>query len=873
MYTWSNASSRGGSRGGRDGARGGAELGPGRRVWRNGGGPGYTGETASSAARLTKSISGGGNEGLHSSLWGDQGQSASAGRGGYWGQARGRGAPPRGRGGSSQGSELRSSISSHEYGTSTYTDVPVPSTRESSSTQSPVRGTRGRYTTSAARGGRGAFGNSAGYTGRGGYEGRGRGGQTQRGRGGFQAEGQEGTRWGDSATSGSADPWTGFPYSGSAATSNVTDLWGGAGVQDNNSAESARGSFRGRGAGRGRDGTSAGTTSGWNEQPARGGRGGRGRTPSGGRGWTPRGERGGRSSFQGQEGPSSPPGPEVNLPPPRDIMGNLLVPAIVQLSAPEEVSLEKPIVIEDFRTISSYTWSKDKNPTIIVPGAPRQWLDRPLPIRVPFDKGIRIFHEDALHMGAESTLLPLFRAVDALAAHFVPQDAVNESAIDWSTVDFVTDRNNLRKLIRWVREPYPTPSPTPSPSGADTPAIPTDAESEVTASSDSVAWDPRKDFRIDMQLGGASTVLMHRWAAQAREWVEPPKAGCRWNFERESTAAVPACEDGGGHYRIVQYSIGGLKLVVRFESPVSPKEVSLWGDTPAPISGAEWGPADVAERPAVAPQKIVKTEEVDLWGGPVSAPSDWGVSEPSPASDSQDNKGGWEIKSDVSAWGPVDDATSWGSTTIKDEVAAWVPAKTAGALGDATAWGVGDAGHASVRAGQGGPLTKPGAKSDAPSWGPSTAVDFDTTSSFVPIADFKVIRAGTLLPQSNILELATRSAKYLDRTSGNDTFLQMFLTQTPTHLIAVHQRGTFERVIRQELASEEFMRIGEVEDIRRGIAQFVELLREIQRLVKEHGKEGRVSLVCEKGKLEMFGLVGQEGLVRQEELARFDRGV
>ncbi|RPD71625.1 hypothetical protein L226DRAFT_512963 [Lentinus tigrinus ALCF2SS1-7] len=519
-------------------------------------------------------------------------------------------------------------------------------------------------------------------------------------------------------------------------------------------------------------------------------------------------------------------------------MSDLLFPAIAQLTAPEGVSLEEPITIEDFKTISSYTWSQEKNPTIIVPGAPRQWLDRPLPIQVPFDRGVRIFHEDAFRMGAESTLLPLFHAVDALAADSIPPDAVNESAIDWTTVDFVTDRNNLRKLVRWIRDgPYPAVSPSNalSPSGADTPvsseASPTETVSITSTFSDLATWDQRKDFRIDMQLGGTSTVLMHRWAAFAREWVEPPKAGCRLNFERENTAAVPGCEESGGHYRIVQYNIGGLNLVVRFEvdafedpnaekvqfeSPVSPRATSLWEDTP---SGAEGEPADTTENTTSARQSFTQKNDVDLWDGPVSNASDWGFSEPSPASAGVGNS---------SALGGPAPATSSAAKKKAEESSAWE------------------------------------IKTDASAWG------FDSTFALLPAADLKVVRTGTLLPQPNILELATRSVHYLNRQSNDDTFLQLFLTQTPTHLVAVHQRGNFERVIRQELASDEFMRVAESDDIRRALAQFVELLRDIQSLVKEHAKNGGVSLVCEKGKLEMFRLVGQEGLVRQEELARFD---
>ena len=196
-------------------------------------------------------------------------------------------------------------------------------------------------------------------------------------------------------------------------------------------------------------------------------------------------------------------------------------------------------------------------------GSPRVWLDRALPFKVDFDSGIRMFHEDAFYMSNESTLIPLFRAVDAMA-----DSEPAAGAIDWAGVDFVTDRNNLRKLLRWIRELGPTVMS--SRTSETSPASPT---SEGKGGSDAPAeWDPRKDFRIDLQLGGEKSVLMQRWAARAREVIVPPKGGCRANFEREHTAAAPGCEDAGGHYRIVQYVSkwgtrrvggGGLQLTLR----------------------------------------------------------------------------------------------------------------------------------------------------------------------------------------------------------------------------------------------------------------------------------------------------------------------
>ena len=190
-------------------------------------------------------------------------------------------------------------------------------------------------------------------------------------------------------------------------------------------------------------------------------------------------------------------------------------------------------------------------------GSPREWLDRALPFQVSFDSGIRMFHEDAFYMANDSTLIPLFRAVDAMTLETGSEPAA--SAIDWAAIDFVTDRNNLRKLLRWVREPGPTKTiQVSSPTSEVSPTSPTSDASEGKQGNEAGAeaaleWDPRRDFRIDLQLGGANTVLMERWAARTREVITPPKGGCRANFEREHTAAAEGCENGGGHYRIVQY--------------------------------------------------------------------------------------------------------------------------------------------------------------------------------------------------------------------------------------------------------------------------------------------------------------------------------
>lgn len=101
-------------------------------------------------------------------------------------------------------------------------------------------------------------------------------------------------------------------------------------------------------------------------------------------------------------------------------------------------------------------------------GSPPEWCNRTIPYFVPPDKGHQFLDRNGYKMPS-FRLLPLFRAVDIMAEE-------SGQAIDWSTVDFVTDRNSLRKLLRWI-------SGTGKSAG---------------------------NFRIDTQLAGRRTILFNR---------------------------------------------------------------------------------------------------------------------------------------------------------------------------------------------------------------------------------------------------------------------------------------------------------------------------------------------------------------------------
>ena len=61
-----------------------------------------------------------------------------------------------------------------------------------------------------------------------------------------------------------------------------------------------------------------------------------------------------------------------NLPPARDMRENIVGPAIVELTTPHVAVVDKPTKHENLQCISSYTWKKGRNLTLIVPGECRK---------------------------------------------------------------------------------------------------------------------------------------------------------------------------------------------------------------------------------------------------------------------------------------------------------------------------------------------------------------------------------------------------------------------------------------------------------------------------------------------------------------------
>ncbi|GJE92535.1 hypothetical protein PsYK624_086890 [Phanerochaete sordida] len=217
--------------------------------------------------------------------------------------------------------------------------------------------------------------------------------------------------------------------------------------------------------------------------------------------------------------------PSVPRIPGKNILQGLYPSTIQAIEKPSDVPGSDDIVIDDVQYVGSYSWTESQEPTILVPGSPRLWrTDLTFPFSVPPDKGITFVYQNG-HRCPESPLLPLFIAADTLA-----RDGC--TPVEWTTVDIVTDRNNLRKLWAFVEIPEPS------------------------------------DFRIDLELAGPWTLLMQRWEERTAETNgEHSRAGFGDEFEKRCTSAAPECERGvfAGHHRVISYDMSGLRLIVRCE--------------------------------------------------------------------------------------------------------------------------------------------------------------------------------------------------------------------------------------------------------------------------------------------------------------------
>jgi len=147
-----------------------------------------------------------------------------------------------------------------------------------------------------------------------------------------------------------------------------------------------------------------------------------------------------------------------------------------------------------------------------IAGSPPEWNGRGAPFTLSPESRVQMVDQNGYRMQDSSPYIPVFAAVDAL-----------RTKVDWSSLDIITDRNALRKLMRWI------------------------------------GGTADKEFRFDLDLLGENTALLTRWEKRFREVPKYETYG--FTFEEETTNAVQGCGDSTGHYRVVKYVCDNVALV------------------------------------------------------------------------------------------------------------------------------------------------------------------------------------------------------------------------------------------------------------------------------------------------------------------------
>ncbi|KAF2809135.1 uncharacterized protein BDZ99DRAFT_488863 [Mytilinidion resinicola] len=202
-------------------------------------------------------------------------------------------------------------------------------------------------------------------------------------------------------------------------------------------------------------------------------------------------------------------------------MANDLIAEISRLGL-EDLNTPASASITDVQHLSSYNWveAPKATPTIAVPGSPDLWSPPNRPFRLEKDTGhIYIAQNAARH--PDSPLEPLFRAL-----------YVSHPSFDITSIDVVTDRNNIRKLLAFVNP----------------------------------RWNSykREAFTIHVEVTN-NTAILCREETKTDEYIGPNEfRGYGHSFEKNCTSRKVS--GSTGHHRIISYRFGGLTFMIRHET-------------------------------------------------------------------------------------------------------------------------------------------------------------------------------------------------------------------------------------------------------------------------------------------------------------------
>ncbi|KAF5563777.1 geranylgeranyl pyrophosphate synthetase [Fusarium phyllophilum] len=223
--------------------------------------------------------------------------------------------------------------------------------------------------------------------------------------------------------------------------------------------------------------------------------------------------------------------------------------------------------ITNVRHLSSYNWIERPTATIAVPGSPSLWSAPKTSKQLQKDSGLYYINQNEARYPA-SPLEPLFRAL-----------YLTQPTFDIRSVDVVTDRNNIRKLLAFINSDL----------------APGDLE----------------PFTIAVEVIG-TTALFRRAETAVTRFIEPNEfRGFGHEFEEKYT--VKQVNNSTGHHRIIAYQLCGLNFVVRYEADgyVATDQIERPQDDPllASMRDLSLSPATGASCVNPVQSKLVVTEE------------------------------------------------------------------------------------------------------------------------------------------------------------------------------------------------------------------------------------------------------------------------
>ena len=139
-----------------------------------------------------------------------------------------------------------------------------------------------------------------------------------------------------------------------------------------------------------------------------------------------------------------------------------------------------------------------------------------MPIQIRADRGVVYLDENKARC-SKYPLEPLFRSIYFINPEFDPR-----------FIDVVTDRKNLRKLLKII------------------------------------CGKSVQDFHIDLELVG-ETLLFSRWENSAKSYINDAE-GYGHEFEKALGTYPKSLRRSTSHHRVIRYSLAGMTILLRFEA-------------------------------------------------------------------------------------------------------------------------------------------------------------------------------------------------------------------------------------------------------------------------------------------------------------------